>query len=307
MGVVESCESSNKLLNFANSALESSKDLELLLNGLDLLGKSLLLVLGDGDAHGVEVVVNGGKEAIDAIISLLQDVLSLGEISIGSLKVEDLLDLLDLLLSKVELSGNGLAVLGIANEGLLSLIEKLKSVIGPLLGVLPSVLQTLDIGLKELGLVGVLEDDLTLGNKVCDNIPLGVQLGEGLLLSLNELINILNARGGNVSGGGKHDSIKELNMGFELITIGVALPVEIHHDSGLLDIGDQLLVLLNETFKLVVFLLLQVLGALSHQDLQDLSQPFLDLSPLQIFAERVESVSFSLELGRGVDLVGHDP
>jgi len=96
-------------------------------------------------------------------------------------------------------------------------------------------------------------------------------------------------------------------MGLELITIGVALPVEIHHDSGLLDIGDQLLVLLNETFKLVVFLLLQVLGALSHQDLQDLSQPFLDLSPLQIFAEGIEGVSLPLELGGGVDLVGHDP
>merc|ERR1712214_268861 len=85
-GVVESCESSNKLLNFANSALESSKDLELLLNGLDLLGKSLLLVLGDGDAHGVEVVVDGGEEAIDAIISLLEDVLPLLQISIGSIK-----------------------------------------------------------------------------------------------------------------------------------------------------------------------------------------------------------------------------
>merc|ERR1712012_466698 len=178
--------------------------------------------------------------------SVLEDVLSLLQISIGSIKVEDLLDLLDLLLSCLKIGGNGLTVLSVSNESSLCLIEKLKSVSGLVLGVLPSVLDPLDIGLKELGLVGVLEDDLTLGNEVCDNIPLGVQLGEGLLLSLNELINILKAGGSNVSGGGKHDSIKELNMGLELITIGVALPVEVNHDSGLLDIGDQLLVALDQ-------------------------------------------------------------
>ena len=64
-------------------------------------------------------------------------------------------------------------------------------------------------------------------------------------------------------------------MGLELITIGVALPVEVHHNSGLLDIGDQLLVLLDQSIELVVLLLLLVLGALSHQDLEDLVQPFL--------------------------------
>merc|ERR1719340_192881 len=32
---------------------------------------------------------------------------------------------------------------------------------------------------------------------------------------------------------------RKLNMGLQLVTIGVALPVEVHHDSGLLDIGDQ--------------------------------------------------------------------
>ena len=99
--------------------------------------------------------------------------------------------LLDLLLGNIKLIGDRLAVLSIADESRLSLGKELQSVSGLLLGVLPSVLDSLDIGLKELGLVGVLEDDLTLGDEVCDNIPLGVQLGEGLLLSLNELINIL--------------------------------------------------------------------------------------------------------------------
>merc|ERR1711997_81809 len=228
-GVVEGGEGSNKLLNLSNSSLESAENLELLLNSLDLLGKPLLLVLRDCDAHGIVVIVDGREEAIDGVICLLH-------VSIGSIKVEDLLNLLDLLLSSLEVSGNGLAVLSIANEGSLGLIEELQSVLGLLLGVLPPVLDSLDIGLKELGFVGVLEDDLTLGDEVCDNVPLGVQLGEGLLLSLNELINILKTRGGDVSGGGEHDSVQELHMGLELITIGVTLPVEIHHDRGLLNI-----------------------------------------------------------------------
>merc|ERR1712227_1101418 len=33
----------------------------------------------------------------------------------------------------------------------------------------------------------------------------------------------------------QHDSVKELNMGLQLVTVGVALPVEVHHDRGLLD------------------------------------------------------------------------
>merc|ERR1712217_985095 len=34
------------------------------------------------------------------------------------------------------------------------------------------------------------------------------------------------------SCGGEHDSVQELHMGLEFITIGVTLPVEIHHDRG---------------------------------------------------------------------------
>ena len=128
---------------------------------------------------------------MDGVVRPLQQTLSLAKVGIGSLKVEDLLDLLDLLLSNIKLIGDSLTVLSIANESRLGLSEKLQSLSGLVLGVLPSFLDSLDIGLKELGLVGVLEDDLTLVNEVCGNIPLRVQLGEGLLLSLNKLINIL--------------------------------------------------------------------------------------------------------------------
>merc|ERR1719468_968712 len=296
MGVIEGGEVVDKVDNDLDGVLESSQNLELLLNSLDLLLEDLLLVLGDGDGHSVVMAVYRVEKAIDGIISFFEDILSLGEVSVGGIKVEDLLDLLDLLLSNVKLIGNGLTVLSIANEGLLGLGKELQSVLGLLLGVFPSVLDPLDISLEELGLVRVLEDDLTLGDEVCDNVPLGVQLGEGLLLSLNELINILKTRGSDVSGGGEHDSVKELNMGLELITIGVALPVEVHHDSGLLDIGNQLLVLLDQSVKPAELCSLLLLGALSHKDLKDLLEPFSDLSPLQILAEGVEGVSFPLEL-----------
>merc|ERR1719278_1629973 len=112
----------------------------------------------------------------------------------GILKVVPLLHLLDLPLGNLELRGNGLVVLSIANPGLLCVLEKLQPVLSLLLGVIPALLDPLDIALKELGLVRVFQDNLTLGN---------------------ELINILNAGGSNVTGGGEHDAVKELNMGLQ--------------------------------------------------------------------------------------------
>merc|ERR1711868_251490 len=284
-GVIKGSKSSNKLLDLSNSGLESSKNFQLFLNSLDLLGKSLLLVLWDGDAHASVVGVDGVEKASNAIIGLLQDVLSLLQVSIGSIKVEDLLDLLDLFLSNLEVAGNGLTVLSVSNEGILGLIEELESVLGLLLGLLPSVLDTVDIGLKELGFVRVLEDDLTLGNEICDNVSLGIKLRKGLFLSLNQLIHILKTRWSNFSGGRQHDSIKELNMGLQFITIGITLPVEIHNDSSLLDIGDELLMLLDQSIKLSKFIGSLFLGTLSHQDLQNLLEPFSDLGSLKIFAK----------------------
>merc|ERR1712213_105221 len=177
---------------------------------------------------------------------------------------------------------------------------------GFVLGVLPSVLDTLDVSLKKLGFVRVLEDDLTLGNEIGDNVSLGVKLREGLFLSLNQLINILKTRWSNFSGGRQHDSIKELNMGLQFITIGITLPVQIHHDRSLLDIGDELFMLQDELVKFVMFILPLVLGTLSHQDLKDLSQSFLIFSTFQVFTKGVEGVSFSLELSRGINFFCHD-
>merc|ERR1719317_1498992 len=98
------------------------------------------------------------------------------------------------------------------------LIEELKSVLCLLLGVIPTLFNPLDISFKELWFVWLLQDNLALGNKVGDNALLGIKLRERLLLPLNQFINILNAGRSNISGGGQHDSIKELNMRFQLIT-----------------------------------------------------------------------------------------
>merc|ERR1719340_433709 len=274
-GVVEGSEVVHQINDDLNGVLESHKDLQLLLNSLDLLLEDLLLVIGNGDGHGVVVLVDGREQSVDCVLSALQDFLSLGKISICSLKVENLLDLFNFLFSLLKVGGNSFAILSITNESFLGLIQKLQSVLGFLFGVFPSVLDSLDISLQELWFVRVLEDDLSLGNEISDNSPLGIKLSQRFFLPLNELINILNTRWSNVSGGGQHDSVQELNMGLQLITIGVALPVEIHHDSGLLDIGDELLMLLDKSLKLVIFLLLLIFSTLSHQDLQDLGKPFL--------------------------------
>merc|ERR1712130_353486 len=98
-----------------------------------------------------------------------------------------ILDQLDLLLGNLKLSGDGLVVLSIANPGLLGVLEKLQPILGLLLGVIPALLDSLDIALKELGLVGMLQDNLTLGNEINNDVLLGIKLDKGLLLPLNEL------------------------------------------------------------------------------------------------------------------------
>merc|ERR1719474_910129 len=240
------------------------------------------------------------------VCALLKEILSLLKISVSSLEVEDLLDLLDFLLSDFEFSCNGYIGYAENNESILGFIKKLKSLSGLGLGVIPALFNSLDISLEELGFVGVLEDDLAFVNEVSDNVSLGVKLLKGLFLSLNKLINILNTRGSNFSGGGKHNSVKELNMGLQLVTIGITLPVQVNHDGSLLHIGDKFLVFLDEGFKLISLSLLLILGTLGHEDLKDLCQPFLDFSPLEVFAQRIKGVSLALELCGGVDFVAHD-
>merc|ERR1719170_39487 len=283
-----------------------ANNLKLSLNSLDLFVNNLLLVLGKGDGHASEVVIDGLEESADGVVALVVKVLPLLHVSKGCLKVVHLLDLLDLLLGNLELRGNGLIVLSVANPGLLGVLEQLQSVLSLLLGVIPAFLDPLDIALKELGLVGVFQDLLTLLNQVIHNIPLGIQLDKGLLLPLDELIDILHAGGSNVTGGGEHDAVKELDMRLQLVTVGVALPVQVDHDGGLLNAGDELLVLLDEHVQLLILGLLLGLGPLSHQDLEDLVQPFLHLSTLKILAEGMEVIPLPLELSRGIDLVSHD-
>merc|ERR1719429_320359 len=305
-GVVKVDKGGAEVLNNGNSVLEAGDNLELGVNSLDLLVKNLLLVLGKGDGHASEVVVDGLEESADGVVALVVQLLPLLQVGEGILEVVPLLDLLDLLLGNLKLRGNGLVVLSIANPGLLGVLKQLQPVLSLLLGVIPAFLDPLDIALKELGLVRVLQDLLTLLNQVIHNIPLGIQLDKGLLLPLDELIDILHAGGSNVTGGGEHDAVKELNMGLQLVTVGVALPVQVNHDLCLHDHWDELLVLLDGDIEEVVFLLLLGLGPLRHQDLQDLVQPFLHLGTLKIFAKRMEVVPLSLELGGGVHLVGHD-
>merc|ERR1712012_779709 len=259
-GVVKVDKGGAEVLNNGNSVLEAGDNLELGVNSLDLLVKNLLLVLGKGNGHAGEVVVDGLEESADGVVALVIQLLPLLQVGEGILKVVPLLDLLDLLLGNLKLRGNGLVVLSVANPGLLGVLEQLQPVLGLLLGVIPAFLDPLDIALKELGLVGVFQDNLTLGNEGIHNIPLGIQLDKGLLLPLDELIDILHAGGSNVTGGGEHDAVEELNMGLQLVTVGVALPVQVDHDGGLLNAGDELLVLLDEHVQLLVLGLLLGLG-----------------------------------------------
>ena len=139
-----------------------------------------------------------------------------------------------------------------------------------------------------LNLLGVLEKLLALGDQLTDDGPLGLELAEGLLLSLNQLLHVLDTAWRNVSRRAEHDAVKELDVRFKLVTVGVALPVEIDFDLGLEDGGDQLLVLLDQGIELGNLVGSLFLASLSHQDFQDLFQPFLDLAALQIFAKSLK-------------------
>merc|ERR1711931_610531 len=203
-GLVKGGELVAEVAKVVNLLLEPAGHLKLVLDSLDLLINDLLLILGNSDAHALEVVVDGAEERVNAVIAGLENGLPLLQIINGRLEVETLLHLLDLILSLLKLGGNGLVVLGIANPGVLGLSQQLQPVLSLLLGVIPDNFNSLDVTLQELGLVRVVKDLLTLLNKVSDNAPLGLQLDQGLLLPLNQLINVLHAGGGNLSGGGHH-------------------------------------------------------------------------------------------------------
>merc|ERR1719481_919895 len=276
-GALKGLEGGNELLDLANSGLEASNNLKLLLNSLNFLCENLLLVLGDGERHAGEVVIDG-------VVALLEETLPLSKISSSSFKGKVLLNLLDFLFSNFKFSGDSFTILSIADPSFLGVIEELKPLLGLQLGFLPSIGDSLDMTLKEFGFVGVFKDDLTLSNEVSHNGPLGVKLGEGLLLPLNQLINILDTGWSNLTSGRQHDSVKEFNMGLQLVTIGIALPVQINHNGSLLDGGDELLVLLDEDFELFVLSLREILGSAFHKDLQDLSKPLLHFCAFNVLA-----------------------
>merc|ERR1719180_792806 len=237
-GGVKVDEGSAEVLDNLNGVLEACDDLELGLNCLDLLVHNLLLVLGESNRHASEVVIDVLEQSVDCVVALVVQVLPLLQVSEGIIKVVPLLDHLDLLLGNLKLLCDGFVVISIADPGLLGVLEQLQPILCLLLGVIPAFLDPLDIALKELGFVRVLQDNLTLGNEINNNVLLRIQLDKGLLLPLDELIDILHAGGSNVTGGGEHDAVKELNMGLHLVTVGVALPVQVNHDGGLLDAGN---------------------------------------------------------------------
>merc|ERR1719175_153236 len=104
-------------------------------------------------------------------------------------------------LNSFKIIGNGLIILSISNKSFLGFIEKLKSLLSFFLGIIPTYLNSFNIALKKFRFVWILKDSLALGNKICDNVSLGIKLRQRLFLSLNELLNILNTRWSNFSGG----------------------------------------------------------------------------------------------------------
>ena len=70
-----------------------------------------------------------------------------------------------------------------------------------------------------------------------------------LLLTLDQLLHVLDAAGSNVSGGAEHDAVQELNVRLEVVAVGVALPVEVDLDLGCGDGWDEVFVLLDQSFQ----------------------------------------------------------
>ena len=113
-------------------------------------------------------------------------------------------------------------------------------------------------------LLWVLKEYFALSDEVFDNAPFGLHLRKRLLLSLNQLFNILNAAGSNVTGRAEHDSIQELNIGFQLVTISITFPVEINFDLGLENNGNEVFVLGNNTVQFGCLICPLTTSSLSH-------------------------------------------
>ena len=132
----------------------------------------------------------------------------------------------------------------------------------------------------EKNLLWILQELFALGNEVPDNASFGLQLTEGLFLSLNQLFDVFNAAGCDVTGRAEHNAVQELNVRLQFVSIGVTLPVQIHLDLSLQDGGDQLFMLEDDGVKFLHLFRPLLFSTLSHQDFQDVLEPFFDLSTL---------------------------
>ena len=77
-------------------------------------------------------------------------------------------------------------------------------------------------------LLWILQQRLSLLNELPDNGPLGLQLIDGLLLSLDQLLHVLHATGRDLPRWAQHDAVKELDVRRKLVAVRVAAPVQVN-------------------------------------------------------------------------------
>ena len=137
-------------------------------------------------------------------------------------------------------------------------------------------------------LLWVFHELFALGDQVLDNGSLGFKLSKWLFLSLNQLFDVFNTAGSDVTSGAEHDSVQEFNMRFQLITESVTFPVKIDFDLSFGYSWDKVLVFLNEGFQFLVLHSLLIFAPFCHQDFQNVDQPFLDIRAFQILAQSLK-------------------
>ncbi len=154
-GLVKILQPVAEVLDLLDLLVEPVDDLELLLDSLDLLLDEVLLVFGQSHGHDVIVALDISKHSLDGVLAVVEELLSEFKIFQSALEVEPFLDLLDLLLGLLELDGNVLQTGSVTQPGVLGVVEQLETGLGLLLGVLPSVDDTLDVAVEELGFANV--------------------------------------------------------------------------------------------------------------------------------------------------------
>merc|ERR1719365_369107 len=168
-GTIKLIEIFAEVVNLVDLLLKLRNNHQLFAESLDFLFNQLLLVLRDGQGHDLNVVLDFIVQSHDTVLGLVEDLLSLGQIFKSRLEVKAFLNLLDLFQTLLNLNDDSVIVLGIANPGVLGVVQEGKSVLSFLLGVIPANLDSLNMSLQELGLVRVLQDLAALLNQILDN------------------------------------------------------------------------------------------------------------------------------------------